>query len=257
VVDDFATRGWARFPAEDGTRVWAAIAKRQATVAAADPAHAHMLVCEGTWFVGLDVLGNGLDGSLGEVPLAGGAVEATRSQFGWPPLHPGQVSITYPGYPRPRDGETEAGFRYRLKRDAAHVDGVLGEGSPKRRFVREPHAFIFGIGLTDAKPDAAPLVVWNGSHGIMRDAFRQAFDGLSAEEMPDHDVTAIYRAARSKCFETCQRIALPLQVGQAVLLHPMLLHGVAPWDEQAADHERMVAYFRPPHPQGITGWLSA
>ncbi len=257
MVDDLATRGWACFPAEEGTRDWAAIAKRQAVAAAADPAHAHMLVCEGTWFVGLDVLGNGPDGSLDDVPLTGRAVDVTCAHFGWPPLHPGQVSITYPGYPRPREGETDAGFRYRLKRDAAHVDGVLGEGNPKRRFVREPHAFILGIGLTGAGQGAAPLVVWDGSHEIMRKAFRQAFEGLSAEEMPDHDVTAIYQAARSMCFETCERIALPLQMGRAVLLHPMLLHGVAPWEEQAAGDERMVAYFRPPHPQGITGWLSA
>ena len=36
---------------------------------------------------------------------------------------PAQVSVCYPGYPMPREEESKAAFKYRLKRDAAHVDG--------------------------------------------------------------------------------------------------------------------------------------
>jgi hypothetical protein len=55
-----------------------------------------------------------------------------------------QVSVCYPGYPKPMDGETDGQHRFRRDRDAAHVDGLLGLGQPKRRFLKEPHQFILG-----------------------------------------------------------------------------------------------------------------
>jgi hypothetical protein len=38
----------------------------------------------------------------------------------------------------------------RLVSDAAHVDGLLAEGPEKRRYVREPHAYILGVTLSIA-----------------------------------------------------------------------------------------------------------
>ena len=123
------TRGWTRFAADCATLDWAAAAHEAGCAALADPVQRETwLQCEGTWFVGVDALPTAPDGSIGGVPLAGPAPAALAPL---PDLHPAQLSITFPGYPRPRAGESEAGFRYRLKRDAAHVDGVLAEGEAR------------------------------------------------------------------------------------------------------------------------------
>ena len=89
-------------------------------------------------------------------------------------LHKGQVSVVYPGYPRPKEGESEAAFDYRRDRDAAHLDGLLPVGTPRQRMIREPHAYILGLPVTKADPGAAPLVVWDGSHRMMREAMNGA-----------------------------------------------------------------------------------
>ncbi|MEL7097553.1 MAG: hypothetical protein AAGM84_01875 [Pseudomonadota bacterium] len=245
--------GWARFDAEPATLDWAAAAVPAARAALGDPAFADMHQCEGTWFVGLDALPNDAAGRVGGGPaLSGTAMRAAKAFGGWPDLHLAQVSVTFPGYPRPRAGETEGGFRYRLKRDAAHVDGVLGVGSPKRRFVSEPHRWILGIGLAGSDPRAAPLTVWEGSHTIMQHTFRRALEGVEAPE--NVDVTEAYVATRAQCFELCKRVPVPLQTGEAALLHPMTLHGVAPWEQ--GEGARMTAYFRPPA-VSIADWLKA
>ncbi len=256
----FFEQGWAIFPAEPTVTNWVRHALPHAQAAVKAPENAHLLQCERTWFVGLDALPNDPAGRIAEgPPLDGRAVAFAASECGgWPALHPAQISVTYPGYPRPRAGETEAGFRYRLDRDAAHVDGVIGVGTPKRRFVQEPHAFIFGLPMTEASPQAAPLVVWPGSHLILQAAFRAGLAGASGD-LSQVDVTDIYQAARRKAFESCTRKAIHAPVGGAILLHRMLVHGVAPWQENAwagADG-RMIAYFRPQIRGGISAWLSA
>ncbi|NRB34096.1 MAG: phytanoyl-CoA dioxygenase family protein [Rhodobacteraceae bacterium] len=244
-----AALGWQRFPAEAATRNWADHALPAARAAVTDPANAQWHVCEGTWFVGVDALPNDMRGRVGQGPdLSGAAVDAIRIwQGAVPGLHAAQISVTYPGYPRPRTGESDAAFRFRLKRDAAHVDGVLAEGPERRRFIREPHAFILGLALTDADANAAPLVVWEGSHNIMRRAFARAFETHPPEHWSNLDVTDIYVAARREVFETCRRIEQPLAAGETILVHPLLVHGVAPWagSAQAGPDGRMVAYFRP------------
>ena len=246
---DFEQSGWAWFPAETATTEWVSHAHPAALHAMHDPANASWYVCEETWFVGLDALSNDVRGAVGgSEALSGAAVKAARDRFGWPDLHPAQVSGVFPGYPRPREGETDAAFGYRRVRFAAHVDGVLGVGTPKRRFVKEPHLFILGIGL---QAGSAPLTVWEGSHQVMAGAFQEALSN-STGPLAEVDVTEAYVAARKICFETCPRRKVPLEPGEAVLLHPMLLHGVAPW---AGGHgARIVAYFRPTAPDVAT-WL--
>ena len=95
-------------------------------------------------------------GSLGDTPL-NGAVIGDLSPL--PELHPAQVSAVYPGYPKPRQGESDAAFRYRLNRDAAHVDGLLAIGPERRRMLRERHAYILGLPLTECSETAAPMTI--------------------------------------------------------------------------------------------------
>lgn len=258
MVDDFWERGWVVFPPEPSTTTWAAHALQDAKRALEDPKLSHQYQCEHTWFVGLDALNNDAEGRIGNsAPLSGRGVDFVKDHFGkWPALHRAQVSGIFPGYPKPRTGETDAGFRYRLHRDAAHVDGVLGLGVPKRRFVKEPHAFILGIPLTDPDSTAAPLVVWEGSHKIMRRSFGRRFQKLSSDRLDEVDVTETYQEARQQVFEACSRHIVTGPAGSLILVHRLALHGVAPWEAsaRAAPEGRLIAYFRPPMPGGVQAW---
>ncbi|SPF80908.1 phytanoyl-CoA dioxygenase family protein [Pseudoprimorskyibacter insulae] len=238
--------GYRLFPADPTMLDWAAAAAPMARAAIADPAmRARWLTCRGTWFVGVDALANDAAGAVGGVPL-GAAITAAFDHMGRAmALHPAQVSAVWPGYPQPRDGETEAAFRYRLKRDAAHVDG-LKAGPDNRRHLDEPHAFILGIALDTPPPGASPLVVWPGSHRIIGAALAEALQDHPPERWKDVDLTAPYTEARRIAFDQCPRVELPLKRGEAALIHRHLLHGIAPWTgPDDLPRGRMVAYFRP------------
>jgi hypothetical protein len=258
MVSDFDRRGWVVFPPEETVIRWLRHARADALRALSDPVLAHWFQCEGTWFVGLDVLANDTQGCVGGSDrLVGAAMAFLSERFGRRlPLHKGQVSGVFPGYPKPRAGESDAAFRYRRNRDAAHVDGVIGVGAPKRRFVQEPHAYILGLPLSEASAGAAPLVVWEGSHLLMREAFAEAFSTRDPASLADVDVTEIYQAARNKAFETCRRVVVHGAPGSAYVVHRLALHGVAPWAEgaTAAPEGRLIAYFRPPMPGGAAAW---
>lgn len=260
MVADPEQSGWALFAPEPATIAWAQKARGAGLRALRAPEFGDMYQCERTWFVGLDALPSGPDGDIDDSgPLRGAAVEAVRAQVGYlPALHRAQLSVVWPGYPRRREGESDAGFGYRRDRDAAHVDGVMGEGAPKRRFVREPHAFILGVTLTQTDPGAAPLVIWEGSHLIMARAFRAAFAGHAPDSLSAMDVTEIYQTARREVFDTCRRIPLHGPPGSISLVHRLTLHGVAPWapGADAPDEGRMIAYFRPPMPGGVAAWAA-
>ena len=253
MVAAFERDGWIRFPSDPKVLAWVERVKPEAEAAVVDPELAEWLQCEGTWFVGVDALANDASGAVnGSGPLAGAAVDFIRAHLGeWPDLHRAQLSVMYPGYPRPREGEGEGAFRYRLKRDAAHVDGLLPEGPERRRLLREPHAWILGLPLNRAAPEASPLVVWEGSHHVMGAAFRAAF----ATGGSGVDLTDTYQAARREVFETGTRREIAMQPGEAVLLHRHLLHGVAPWNAPDKGEGRMIAYFRP-EMANIEGWFA-
>ena len=238
------TRGWQVFAPEPAVEDWRAAALGPAVEASAREPRRH----GGTWCVGVDALDNDSAGRVGGGPvLAGAAFDAAVAETGARALHRAQISVTYPGYPRRDEGESDGNHRFRRDRDAAHLDGLLPVGSKKRRHLQEPHAWILGIALTKADAGAAPLVVWEGSHHVIRRAFEQAFDGIDARDWAAQDVTDIYIAARAEVFRTCARVELPLPPGQSVLLHRMVIHGVAPWAEgaMAAPEGRAIAYFRP------------
>lgn len=245
---DFANDGFVVLPHDTAVADWA--------TAASKPAHKVMqtkgdLRHGGTWRVGVDELPNAPDGSIAGVPLRGGWVDYVSTPAHW---HQAQLSVVYPGYPKQDRQDSDAAHRYRLIRDAAHVDGLLPEGPAKRRHLREAHSFILGIPLTHVMQ--SPLVVWKGSHRIMKDAFAQAFAGVAPDVWGDLDVTDIYHEARRQVFATCERITCPVVLGQASLVHRHTVHGVAPWSaSESAAQPRLIAYFRPLLGD-VTTWLA-
>lgn len=247
--------GWQVFGLEPEVEVWrAAVLGTALEVAAREPKRHG-----GTWCVGVDALGNDTAGRVAGGPAMGGvAMREAVAATGTARLHRAQVSVTYPGYPVQDVDESDAAHRFRRDRDAAHLDGLLPVGPDKRRHLQEPHAWILGIALTRADARAAPLVVWDGSHNVIRRVFAQVFDGIAPETWADMDVTDVYKAARREVFETCPRVEVPLKPGQSVLLHRMVIHGVAPWAQGAvADRQgRAIAYFRPCF-DDPERWLSA
>ncbi len=255
----FFELGWQAFGAEPELLRWAGAAKRVAQARIADPGEQKQwLQCEGTWFVGVDTLPNQPDGAVnGSGPLSGAAYLAAEQVYGAIALHRGQVSVVYPGYPRPRQGESEAGFRYRLRRDAAHVDGLLAVGPARRRMLKERHAYILGLPLSECDAGASPLVIWEGSHHIMRAVFEAALGDVAEDKWADIDLTDVYQATRREFFERCSRVVVTAKPGAAYLVHRHALHGIAAWQDgaKAPPEGRMIAYFRPELPEGSEAWL--
>ena len=103
------------------------------------------------------------------------------------------------------------------------------------------------------------MVLWEGSHKILRAAFERALDGHPRDALHLVDITDIYQAARREVFDTCPRIELPAKPGEAYLLHRHCLHGVAPWGESASagPDGRMIAYFRPECAGGVAEWIES
>lgn len=252
MASSWTEQGWRRLPFDPDVLAWAQAALPLAQ-AALDAPDAEWR-CGGTWFPGVDALANDTAGRVADVALPVSVRQALPMPVTtW---HRAQVSALRPGYPRPSPEESEAAFRFRRDRDAAHVDGLLAMGPQKRRMIREPHGFILGLPLTESDPDAAPLVVWEGSHEILRLAFAAALAPHPEEAWSDVDLTDVYQAARREVFASCRRVALPARPGEALLLHRLILHGMAPWAEGAVADPigRVNAYFRPEFPS-VADWL--
>ncbi|AHM05147.1 hypothetical protein roselon_02849 [Roseibacterium elongatum DSM 19469] len=228
---------------------WVAAARPAALRVAQDPQQRSTWLRHGaTWFVGVDALPNDARGCVADgPPLRCVALQTAQRVTGVGDLHQAQVSVTYPGYPGRDPGEGDAAHRFRRDRDGAHLDGLLPLGPARRRHLVEPHAYILGLPLTEAAPDAAPLVVWEGSHHLIRSMLIRALRDLRPEAWPQVDLTEVYHATRRAVFETCPRRVIHSPPGGALLLHRMTIHGVAPWQPGAkADPSgRMIAYFRP------------
>jgi hypothetical protein len=262
MVKGFFERGWAKLPLDAAVLAWSQNAWQGGQQTMRAPEHALWWDCEDTWFIGVDALPNDATGAIaGGAPLSGAPIEALTTLYGEVlPLHAGQLSVTYPGYPRPRTGESEAGFRYRQKRDAAHLDG-LQKGEDGGRYIAEPHAWILGVPLTQNTMDQAPLVIWEGSHEIMRSALKAALSDIPEADRAEVDVRIAYQEARKQVFETCPRVPVLAQPGEAILMHRLCLHGVSGWGDEASLHVkeecRAIAYFRPLVNGGIGQWLHA
>lgn len=245
MVAALGSEGFRVYAQDPQVMQWAEAAAQAMRAVRPDPAQ---LRHGKTWYVGLDALPNALDGSVGGVALRGPWEGAIEAPLAW---HRAQVSIVYPGYPQKDPDEGDAAHRYRIIRFAAHVDGLLPIGAQKRRFLREPHAFILGLPLNACA--AAPLMVWPGSHLVMQRALRA---GLAGPDPTQIDITEVYHAARRAVFEEITPVAVQMEPGQAVLLHRQILHGVAPWGDAAAEggNCRSVAYFRPEYSAGSRAW---
>lgn len=232
--------GWMRLDGP-GLAAWAraAAAAARAVVGLAAPGEWRH---GGTWFAGVDAIPSGADGAVpGGPPLPWAELPLDPL-----PLHPAQLSVVRPGYPRPDPSESDAAHSFRLRRDAAHLDGLLPVGPTRRRMLREPHAWVLGIGLWGGQAGASPTVVWSGSHRVMRDALVPVLADVPPTAIAQIDVTEAYTRARRTVFETCRRVELPLAPGEAVILHRHLLHGIAPWRGGVqAPQGRAVAWFRP------------
>ena len=241
-------RGWQRIGVSSEIAAWSAAALPLAVQALA--ASGEPLRCGGTWAVGLDLLPNDAAGRVGGVDFPWADVGLVPE-----PLHKAQLSAIYPGYPQPSPDETASAFGFRLNRDAAHLDGLLPVGADRQRMVKEPHAWILGLPLNLS--NAAPLVVWQGSHEVLRAALLAALAPHPPEVWGDIDLSEAYAAARRRVFETCKRVAVPVLPGQATRLHRLTLHGVAPWaaDATAPPEGRIIAYFRP-QLASVRDWLT-
>lgn len=260
LVAEFFAKGWCRFAFDQTLLKWTDEIRSAAQASVAAPENARWQRCGGTWFVGGNALPNAADGSVaGGSPLPGKALDFIRRDLCWNDFDwdRAQVSVVYPGYPIQMDSESDAAFRYRRQRDAAHVDGVLPEGPDRHRFLRSYHRFILGIPLTEVGHGNSPLVVWERSHEHVRRTLRARFAGQQPAEWERDDITDLYRQMREEIFATCRRIELTAQPGEAWLVHRHALHGIAPWSdaETASATPRTIIYFRPEfsYPQA---WLS-
>ncbi len=255
----FAAKGWCTLPYDADLHDWVNAVTPAARRSIAAPEMQHWLQCQGTWFVGVDALDNDETGQVGTSgPLRGAPVDAITALFGaLPPLHRAQVSVTYPGFPKPRDEESDSAFRYRLKRYGAHVDGLLAVGPDRQRMIHEPHAFVLGLPINHFSANASPLMVWEGSHHIMGAALTEALKHHAPADWENVDLTAPYQAARREVFETCTAVPVHATPGESYLMHRHCLHGVAPWSctETPPNDGRMIAYFRPELAGGIADWM--
>jgi len=246
----FFENGWCRFPHDPVLATWVDHALPAARTAVTAPQYAEWVRCDGTWFVGVNALPNGPDGVVGGGPaLSGQAVDFIHgdlglSGFDWDRA---QISVCYPGYPKPMDGDSDANFAFRRDRDAAHVDGVRRHEPDRRRFLLEHHGFILGIPMVSSSADASPLAIWEGSHHMVREAFRVVLAEIPPDQWSEIDITEAYHAVRREIFGTCNRVTVPARPGEAYLIHRLALHGVAPWSTtaEAGPDGRMIAYFRP------------
>ena len=249
-AEHFFTRGWCRFPSDPQIGAWRDSALDAARSTLSDPRHARWHRYRNTWFAGVNVLPNDDDGRIaGGAPVSGAVIDFIGEHLGltgfdWDAA---QVSVCFPGYPQPMAGESEGRARYRRERDAAHVDGLLPEGEARRRHLREHHGFILGIPMVEYDAAAAPFVVYEGSHEIMRETFSRCFTGLAPGDWGEFDLTEAYHAARERAFAQSARVEVHARPGETFLAHRLLLHGTAPWREgaRAGEDGRMICFFRP------------
>ena len=253
-------RGWIIFSHDAAISDWVEHVRPYAVHIASDPTNiiAWLRHC-GTWFVGVNILPNNRFGSLeGGPALEGPAIDFITGLHGKLALDYAQISVIYPGYPAYDGSESEAAHRYREIRCAAHVDGLRPNGPDRRRYIYEPHQFVLGIPLVETSDQASPMVVWEGSHHIIREAFKSVLTKVPLADWGKTDLTDVYHAARKDCFEQCPRVTIVAQPGECYLLHRLSLHGILPWgcDAIAPEIGRMVAYFRPENDGNLDNWLN-
>lgn len=246
--DELNSKGFTVFPFDDAILEWVTHAATLAPAILADPVHEKWWRHGRSWFVGVDALPNDASGRIpGGPALQGHIIDFIARHLGFAgPWHRGQLSVCFPGYPLRDPHETDGQHNFRLKRDAAHVDGLHAEGNDRRRHLREAHQFILGLPLNVTETDAAPLTIWEGSQLIMARMFDAVLAGVPAANHGEIDFTTAYHEARQQCFATCRRTIVHARPGSAYIIHRHALHGVAPWAlPSGREQSRIIAYFRP------------
>ncbi len=134
-AEQFFSLGWCQFEFDPLLFEWVRTALAPARETLHSEQHARWHRYQNTWFAGVNAMPNDGQGAVaGSGPLRGRAVEFIEAELGlrdftWDAA---QVSVCYPGYPQPMEGESSAKTRFRLDRDAAHVDGLLPLGADRR-----------------------------------------------------------------------------------------------------------------------------
>ncbi|MEE2774402.1 MAG: hypothetical protein VYE27_05785 [Pseudomonadota bacterium] len=245
---NFDKLGWTIFDYDRDMHCWAAAVKEGLNSSFNDIRDSD-LRCGQTWFTGVNYLKNDGTGKFGGVPLTGASVNQIYSRFGeyYKKWDQAQISICFPGYPQPSEGESESVINYRTNKFSAHVDGILPIGRARRRFAREYYAFILGIPISKFNRHAAPLIVWEKSHLIMQDFLSRYYRNNLTIDKEAIDITDVFRIARAKIFDTCNKKIVWARIGESYLLHRLTLHGIHPWTPRGKAEKcgRIIAYFRP------------
>ena len=255
----YTDNGFCLFDHDDALFAWVASSLEPARLAVSAKRNRHWFRHDNTWFVGVNALPNKKTGRIGNGPaLQGGAVDFIQRYLtsGDLSVDRGQISVCYPGYPKPSIGESELAYGYRLRRDAAHIDGVMRVGV--ERNIVEHNDYILALPMVKFSSDAAPLVVWQGSHKIMQVALSSFLADYPVEQWSTVAITDVYTKTRKQIFANCQRIEVQFEPGQSLLGHRHLLHGTAPWGTSASagPDGRMICFFRP-QTQSLEHWVSA
>lgn len=247
---DYCEKGYCHFAYDEALDAWIDSILPMAEATLTDSANAHWWRWRGTWFAGVNVLPNDKQGRCGDSkPLQGKAYEFAKKHIPLcDDLDKAQISVCVSGYPQP-DGE--AGFAFRLHKDAAHLDGLLKEND--KRFLCEYHGYILGIGLNSTDEKSSPVVIYEGSHKRVQAWLQKRFADEKAWETID--LTAEYNALRKDILQTCPRKILPLQKGEAFILHRLSIHGTARWESESHT-PRKLAFFRPAiSKKNMQNWL--
>jgi len=246
-LNEFEYKGWIKFEFDHRVVRWAKAANSKINLKLKNKEILkNNLTCQGTWFVGVDALDNDPGGALGKISLSG-PFKSLMKSFKTSGLHSAQVSIIFEGYPKPRDQESESSFNFRLKRDAAHVDGLIADFPGGPRKLKEPHAYVLGIPINQAPKGASPIVVWEGSHHLISQALKRLFLNRDPGEWKDLDVREVYLQTRKTVFEKCKRRVLHANLGESYMIHRLCVHGISPWNSSVKNFPegRKIAYFRP------------
>jgi len=255
----FLERGWLLFEPESRVSEWVKQCLPHTLNSLDDPMLAQWWRCENTWFTGVNALPNDGQGAVADgKSLHAAALDFACNTVGYrfESLDAAQVSAVYPGYPKPKLGESDSAFRYRLKWDAAHVDGLIPDPQSRRRFVQEFHAFILGIPMQGTDAGCSPLVVWEDSHVLVKETFRRILAHHPVAAWNTIDLTDHYHALRREVFSKCRRIVVNANPGQSYLLHRHTLHGISPWLAKDDHPGRIICYFRPEFSNAVD-WLEA
>lgn len=260
-VHKFYRDGWLCFDTDPKLQGWVAHALPHAIAAMHSPQHSKWWRYGNTWFVGVNALPNDDAGRLADGPPLNGTARKFINQhipfcgYAWDRA---QVSVCMPGYPKQDDNEPSNAHRYRINRDAAHIDGLRKVEPQRKRFLDEYHGFIFGLPMVKFSHGASPFVVWQGSHTIAYQAFNEFYKRHPVASWCSIDATDMYQTVRRQIFKQCQRVEISLLPAQAFVVHRFALHGMAAWaaGATATATGRMICYFRPEIDDPFN-WLTA